>query len=184
MPSAKSGAPGFVCEAVPMFEEYARTFTIDQTGNLKSMPAASGSQGTNRDQSLQRKAQAEVVTKLRDLVDAERNYVNANRADSDKDGDGVPDYGTLAELSASGWFRPGPEDAYVLSISTKDSASNNGVPAFTGTANPQPGNDLPVYTADQTGNIQIHAQSDQAERSPMTQEDVSNTTQHGPERLN
>jgi hypothetical protein len=36
-PSAKTGTPSFVCEAVPLFDEYDHTFEIDQTREIRTL---------------------------------------------------------------------------------------------------------------------------------------------------
>jgi hypothetical protein len=156
-PSAESGVPTFVCEAVPIFEEFARTFSVDQTGEVRVEPASGETLQADAEQFLRDREEKSVTNNLRAVLSAEQIFIETVK--KDKDGDGVADFGTLEELH----FATGVLDSerYILNLTTRNSTSNNGVPGFSCVATPRPSYaSAPTYSIDQTGEIRVELNTD------------------------
>ncbi|MFA6240582.1 MAG: hypothetical protein WC655_06620 [Candidatus Hydrogenedentales bacterium] len=160
-PSAKTGTPSFVCEATPMFEEYARVFTIDETGEVQMTPRSKDEKPLAARQFINDRAEMWATDVLRHVLNAEKIYLETTA--KDKDSDGVPDYATTADLQDAD--KALASEYYIVNVTTRDSASNNGTPEFSCVAQPRPSySHLPTYSIDQTGVItSVAAETTEAE---------------------
>ncbi len=160
-PSTKTGTPSFVCEATPMFQEYARVFSIDETGKVQTTSLSKGEEPLAARQFTNDRAEMWATTALQDVLNAEKIYLRTTA--KDKDNDGIPDYATVADLQLAPTALA--SEHYIVNVTTRDSASNNGTPALTCVAQPRPSySHLPTYSIDQTGVItSVAAETTEAE---------------------